>query len=240
MSHRGKSLIIVTAVLLLKATSHKMRFVALKRSIRAGLNFIDPLTCDRTNTGRGRDKIPGASALKRSNLLSHNKLPFRMTLSIPIRSRLGGNRKIVLTRRVTVWRTTRTSLQKRRGKLVRRRRRIKRRGRRNSRGRLRNRRTRRTRGTRRSRGWRRGRRGRIRTRSRRRDNRDRWRCIRKQKKGDIIPRVGTRGGARIEGTRLIKHDVTRDAHPTTNRVPTAIALMLITVAEKNTLNSLSG
>jgi hypothetical protein len=121
MSHKGKSLIIVTAVLLLKATSHKTRFVALKRSIRAGLNFIDPLTRDRTNTGRGRDKIPGASALKHSNLLSHSKLPFRMTLSIPIRSRLGGNRKTVLTRRVTVWRMTRTSRRKRRGKLVRRR-----------------------------------------------------------------------------------------------------------------------
>ncbi|KAK1648280.1 hypothetical protein QYE76_066085 [Lolium multiflorum] len=58
MSHRGKSLIIVTTVLLLKATSHKTRFIALKRSIRASLNFIDPLTCDGTNTRRGRNKIP--------------------------------------------------------------------------------------------------------------------------------------------------------------------------------------
>jgi hypothetical protein len=106
MSHRGKSLIIVTAVLLLKATSYKTRFIALKRSIRAGLNFIDPLTRDGTNTGRERNKIPGASALKRSNLLRHGKLPFRMTLSILIRSQLGGNRKTVLTRRVTVWGTT--------------------------------------------------------------------------------------------------------------------------------------
>jgi hypothetical protein len=136
MSHRGKSLIIVTVVLLLKAMSHKTRFVALKRSIRAGLNFIDPLTRDRTNTGRGRDKIPGASALKRSNLLSHSKLPFRMPLSIPIRSRLRGNRKTVLTRRVTVWRMTQTSRRKRRGKLISGRRLIGRRGRRNSRGRL--------------------------------------------------------------------------------------------------------
>jgi hypothetical protein len=185
MSHRGKSLIIVMVVLLQKATSHKTCFIALKRSIRAGLNFIDPLTHDRTNTGRGRDKIPGASALKRSNLLSHSKLPFRMTLSIPIRSRLGGNRKTVLTRRVTVWSTTWMSRRKRRGKLVRSRRLIGRRGRRNSRGRLRNQRTRRTRGARQSRGWRRGRRGHIRTRSRRRDNRDRGGCIRKQKKRDI-------------------------------------------------------
>jgi hypothetical protein len=40
--------------------------------------------------------------------------------------------------------------------------------------------------------------------------------------------------------RLIKRDVTRNAHPTTNRVPTPIALMLITVSKKNTLNRLSG
>jgi hypothetical protein len=136
MSHRSKSLIIVMAVLLLKAMSHKTRFVALKRSIRAGLNFIDPLTRDRMNTGRGSDKISGASALKRSNLLIHSKLPFRMTLSILIRSQLGGNRKTVLTRRVTVWRTMWTSHRKRRGKLIRRRQLIGRSGRRNSRGRL--------------------------------------------------------------------------------------------------------
>jgi hypothetical protein len=126
MSHMGKDLIIVTAVLLLKATSRKTRFIALKRSIRAGLNFIDPLTRDGTNTGRGRNKIPGASALKRSNLLSHGKLPFGMTLSIPIRNRLEGNRETVLTRRVTIRWMTKMSCRKRRGKLVRRRRHIRR------------------------------------------------------------------------------------------------------------------
>jgi hypothetical protein len=45
---------------------------------------------------------------------------------------------------------------------------------------------------------------------------------------------------RIERTCLIKSDITRDAHPMTNGVPTAIALMLITVSKKNTLNRLSG
>jgi hypothetical protein len=45
---------------------------------------------------------------------------------------------------------------------------------------------------------------------------------------------------RIEGTRLIKSDITRNAHPIANRVPTLIALMLITVSKKNTLNRLSG
>jgi hypothetical protein len=122
MSHRGKGLIIIMAVLLLKAMSHKTRFIALKRAIRAGLNFIEPLARDGTNIGRGRDKIPGASALKRSNLLSHGRLPFKMTLSIPIRSRLEGNRDTVLTRRVTIRWTTKMSHRKRRGKLVRRRR----------------------------------------------------------------------------------------------------------------------
>jgi hypothetical protein len=46
--------------------------------------------------------------------------------------------------------------------------------------------------------------------------------------------------ARIEGARLIKRDITGDAHPTSNRVPTAVALMLITVSKKNTLSRLSG
>jgi hypothetical protein len=70
------------------------------------------------NTGRRRDKILSASALKRSNLLSHGKLPFGMTLSIPIRSQLEGNRKTILTRRVTIRWTTLMS-QKRRGNLIR-------------------------------------------------------------------------------------------------------------------------
>jgi hypothetical protein len=48
MSHRSKSLIIVTALLLLKATSHKTRFIVLKRSIKASLNFIDPDTSSPT------------------------------------------------------------------------------------------------------------------------------------------------------------------------------------------------
>jgi hypothetical protein len=118
MGHWGKGLIIFTALLLLEATSHKTRFVALKRSIRAGLNLVDPLACDGTNTGRRRDKIPSASALKRSNLLGHGKLPFRMTLSISIRSRLKGNKKTILTRRVTI-RWTTMARRKRMRKLIR-------------------------------------------------------------------------------------------------------------------------
>jgi hypothetical protein len=84
----------------------------------ASLNLVDPLACDGTNTRRRRDKISSASALKRSNLLSHGKVPFGMMLSIPIRSQLEGNRKTVLTMRVTIRWTTLTS-RKRRGNLIR-------------------------------------------------------------------------------------------------------------------------
>jgi hypothetical protein len=114
MGHWGKGLIIVTALLLLEATSQKTRFVALKRSIRAGLNLVDPLTCDGTNTRRRRDKIPSASALKHNNLLGHGKLPFGMTLSILIRIRLKGNIKTILTRRVTIRWTTMARRKRRR------------------------------------------------------------------------------------------------------------------------------
>jgi hypothetical protein len=106
MSHRGKSLIIITALLLLEATSHKTRFVALKRSIGASLNIVNPLACDGMNTGRMRDKILGASVLKHRNLLGHHKLPFGMMLSIPTRIRLKDKRKIIVTKRATIRRET--------------------------------------------------------------------------------------------------------------------------------------
>jgi hypothetical protein len=41
MSHRCKSAIIITNLLLLEATSHKTRFIVLKRSIGASLNLVD-------------------------------------------------------------------------------------------------------------------------------------------------------------------------------------------------------
>jgi hypothetical protein len=118
MSHRCKILIIIMTLLLLEATGHKTHFVALKRSIKASLNVVDPLACDGMNTGRRRDKIPSASALKRSNLLGHVKLPFGMALSLPIGSRLEGNRKTILTRRVAIAWTTLAS-RKRTGHLIR-------------------------------------------------------------------------------------------------------------------------
>jgi hypothetical protein len=105
------------------------------RSIGASLNLVDPLACDGTNTGRRRDKVPSVSALKRSNLLGHGKLPFRMSLSIPIRSRLEGNINTIVTRRVAI-RWTALASRKRRGHLSRGRRHIRRR-RRSSRGSIR-------------------------------------------------------------------------------------------------------
>jgi hypothetical protein len=49
MSNRSKSLIIVTSMLLLKATRHKTSLVALKRAIRSSLDLIDPLASDMSH-----------------------------------------------------------------------------------------------------------------------------------------------------------------------------------------------
>jgi hypothetical protein len=61
MSNRSKSLIIISITLLLKTTSNKMSLISLKRTIRASLNLIYPLTSDRTNTWGTWHKIPRAS-----------------------------------------------------------------------------------------------------------------------------------------------------------------------------------
>jgi hypothetical protein len=250
MSHRCKRLIIITTLLLLETTIHKTRFVALKRSTRASLNLVDPLACDGTNTGRRRAKILSASALKRSNLLSHGKLPFGMSLSIPIRSRLKGNRKTIVTRRVAIRRTTLAS-RKRRSQLIGGRRHIRRssiqnmrttrivkRKMRQHRGEWRIRRERRR--TRWGGGWRWGRWSIGKDGTRRRINRHRGWCAEKQQKRYVLRREGRGGGTWVEGSRLIKLDITKNAHPTANRVPTSIALVLITVAKKHTLNRLGG
>jgi hypothetical protein len=85
VSNKSKSLIIIMTLLLLKTTSNEMSLIALKRTIRASLNLIDPLISDRTNTWRIGHKIPHASPLKSSNLLSHRMLPFQMKNSVAIR-----------------------------------------------------------------------------------------------------------------------------------------------------------
>jgi hypothetical protein len=86
MNNMSKSLIIIMILLLLKTTSSKTSLIVLNRTIRASLNLIDPLTSDRTNTWGTGHKIPRASQLKSSNLLSHCVLPFRMKNNITIRS----------------------------------------------------------------------------------------------------------------------------------------------------------
>jgi hypothetical protein len=50
MSNRSKSLIIISTMLLLKTTSNKTSLISLKRTIRASLYIIYPLTSDQTNT----------------------------------------------------------------------------------------------------------------------------------------------------------------------------------------------
>jgi hypothetical protein len=77
-SNMSKSLIIIMTLLLLKTTSNKTSLIALKRTVRASLNLIDPLTSDQPNMWGTGQKIPRASPFKSSNLLSHRVLPFRM------------------------------------------------------------------------------------------------------------------------------------------------------------------
>jgi hypothetical protein len=94
MSNKSKGFLIVTPILLSKTTCNKSHFVALIGAIRAGLNLIDPLACDRRSKRRKQYKIPSASALKSSNLLSHSELPLRMRKRITVGGRLRekGNR----------------------------------------------------------------------------------------------------------------------------------------------------
>jgi hypothetical protein len=86
ISNISKSLIIISTMLLLKTMSNKMSFISLKRTIRASLNLIYPLTSDQMNTWGTGHKISYASPLKGSNLLSHHVLLFQMKNSIVIRS----------------------------------------------------------------------------------------------------------------------------------------------------------
>jgi hypothetical protein len=102
MSNMSKSLIIILTMLLLKTTSSKTSLLSLKRTIRASLNLIYPLTSDWTNTWGTGHKIPRASPLKGSNLLSHHVLSFQMKNSIVIRNWLRKSSSSESRRRVTV------------------------------------------------------------------------------------------------------------------------------------------
>jgi hypothetical protein len=166
-----------------------------------------------------------------------------MALSIPVK-RLEGNKKTIVTRRVAIRGATLTS-RKRRSHLIRGRRHIKRRSIRDMRAtRIVEMKRRQHRG-----GWRVRREGRrtrwgggwwwerwniVKEETWRRINRHRGWCIGKQQERYVLHREGQRGGTRVEGTRLIKRDITRNVHPTANWVPTPIALVLITVAKKHT------
>jgi len=102
VGHRSECLIIIASLLLLKATSHKTSFVALKGTIGASLNLIDPLAGDGTNTGRKGNQIPRAIALKRRKLLGHRKLPFRLSHGSPIGGGLSNGRKTIPFRRIAI------------------------------------------------------------------------------------------------------------------------------------------
>jgi hypothetical protein len=56
----------------------------------------------------------------------------------------------------------------------------------------------------------------------------------------VTLRRNIRGGSRIEGARLIKSNVLRDPHTTSNQIPTTIALVLGTIAYEHTINRLRG
>jgi hypothetical protein len=86
MSNMSKSLIIIMTFHLLKTTSNETSLITLKRTIRASLNLINIITSDRMNMWGIWHKIPRASSLKSSNLLSHRMLPFQMKNSITRRS----------------------------------------------------------------------------------------------------------------------------------------------------------
>src|SRR6266508_3299360 len=104
MGNRSKGLLIITPILLLRPTCNKTRFIALNGAIRTDLNFVDPLACDGSSRRRKRNKIPSASALKSSNLLSHSELPLRMGNRITIGGRLrerGGGRHKTKSSRTT-------------------------------------------------------------------------------------------------------------------------------------------
>jgi hypothetical protein len=96
-------------MLLLKTTRYKTSFVALKRTIRAGFNIINPLTSDRTNMCGNRYKVSCASALKSSNLRCHSMLPLLMMNGITVRSQF---RKNSTSKTKLIWRPNRPSITK--------------------------------------------------------------------------------------------------------------------------------
>jgi hypothetical protein len=60
-----------------------------------------------------------------------------------------------------------------------------------------------------------------------------------KKKREILHNRGRGGRTHKERMRLVKSHIPGNTHPASHRIPTKIILMLITIAEKNTLNRLS-
>jgi hypothetical protein len=88
VSNMIKSLLIVMTILLLKTMSDKTLFKALNRTIRVSIDLVTPLTRDWNNRRRSWNKTPSVGTLKRSNLLSHSKLLFKISNNISIGGRL--------------------------------------------------------------------------------------------------------------------------------------------------------
>jgi hypothetical protein len=84
VSQNTKEVTIVTTLLLLEPARHKTSLVALKGAIRASLYLVHPLASDRSDMRWQRNKIPGASTLQGSNLLSHSMLLLWVSSSLPI------------------------------------------------------------------------------------------------------------------------------------------------------------
>lgn len=102
---RGVGAVVVTPknpqVILLKDKRYKSVLTALKRSIRASLDLVDPLAGNKSDMRGQRNRISGASALQSSNLLSHSMLPLRVSNIISVGCGLhnGSSSKVMPGRR---------------------------------------------------------------------------------------------------------------------------------------------
>jgi hypothetical protein len=60
VSNRSKRLLVINPILPLETTSHKASLVALKRTIRASFDLVNPLASDRSDMWGFGNKISGA------------------------------------------------------------------------------------------------------------------------------------------------------------------------------------
>ena len=76
--NRGERVGEVDTGVLPKSTDHPPSLIALERPIRASLMPEDPLARDDVGMGWPRDKLPGAVAHQRIELLLHRREPMRI------------------------------------------------------------------------------------------------------------------------------------------------------------------